>query len=143
MRKVMRLLVVGCSLGLTGCATMINGTSQSIMVTSSPAGAICNLQNNYGNYPANTTPLAITVHRSSEALNITCTKDNMIGELVIESKLSKVVAGNVLIDFGLISGPIDAANGSAFNYPDTIKIILKVDLQNDLYSGKRTFKQKQ
>lgn len=138
-----KLILMGGSLLLTGCASMINGTSQSILVKSDPPGAICNLQNNYGNFHVTKTPESVNVHRSADALNVTCVKDNMTGESVIESKLSGVVAGNVFIDFGLISGPIDAANGSAFNYPDIITIPLKVDSNNDLHSGKRTEQQKQ
>lgn len=112
---------------LTGCASIINGTTQPMTVDSSPHKATCVLTNDYGTYNVSSTPDTITVHRSSHVMHIICHESpNLMGGKQVDSTTSAVILGNIL-GGGLIGGGVDAANGSAFNYPSSVDIPLEAN----------------
>src|SRR5882724_491759 len=72
----LNIVVAICATGfcLSGCATVIKGTTQSIVVTSPPvSGAYCILSSAEGNWPV-TTPSAVTVDKSKEDILVRCSK---------------------------------------------------------------------
>lgn len=122
MQKISLVLCLALS-GLTGCASIISGTKQSVNVSTAPVtGAICTLENNKGNWYVPATPATVTVHRSYENLNIACNKKGY-GKAYrsVSSSTKPVVFGNVLLG-GPVGGAVDIANGSAYDYPQNIHL---------------------
>ena len=111
--------------GLNGCASILNGTTESVAVNTTPnSGALCALSNHKGTWDV-TTPGSVIVHRGSEALNVKCTADGYIpvDEPVIASTDGDVW-GNVLIGGG-VGATVDTVNGAAWNYPKTITVTMQ------------------
>jgi uncharacterized protein YceK len=62
-------------LGLSGCASIVNGTKQSVSVsTGHIMDATCSLENNIGKWYVNRTPGSVIVHRSYDAFTVRCEK---------------------------------------------------------------------
>ena len=60
---------------LSGCATVIQGTTQSVSVNTPPvAGATCTLTSSEGTWYV-TTPGSVTVHKTKNDLMAVCKKD--------------------------------------------------------------------
>jgi hypothetical protein len=115
--------------GLTSCASVINGTTQSVMIdTTTSVGAPleaaqCDLTNKRGSWTV-TTPQAVTVHRSFSALQVKCTKSGYEeADQKVKSVTSEAFAGNVLAG-GIVGEAVDAEDGSAFDYPESITVAM-------------------
>lgn len=110
---------------LCGCATIIEGSSQKIGVTTSPvSGASCVLTNERGSWTL-TSPGLIVVKRSTTDLAIVCKKDGFgdgIGTL--HSRTSDGASATALL-LGPIGLGVDAATGATFHYPDGIDIPMR------------------
>lgn len=127
--RVVTMAAAGLALaGLTGCASIVNGTSQVVSVetlhTSGPvAGAVCKLENDKGVYYV-TTPGTVTVHRAYGDMNIKCDKDGFNSGLTnIKSSTKGMVAGNILVG-GVIGVGVDAATGAAYDYPSLFQVMM-------------------
>ncbi len=121
---------------VSGCATIVGGTSQDIAVaTQNNGGAVndahCLLTNDRGHWEINT-PGTVSVHRSYGNLTVKCQKDGLPDGLVTANSTTKgAVAGNILLGGGLGAG-VDVANGAAFDYPSSISVEMgkSIDLSN-------------
>lgn len=124
MKKCMTL--AACIIALSGCASVVSGTHQSLSVTTHPVkGAQCVLENNKGKWYINETPASVTVHRSYNNLLVRCEKDGYAkNELSIKSLTKPAAFGNVLLG-GAAGAAIDMANGAAYDYPSEIHIPLR------------------
>lgn len=117
--------IILCS-SLSGCASIINGTSQPVSVnTASVTGATCSLQSNKGTWYVNKTPGSTMIHRGYGDLDVKCHKDGYLdGQQTVKSHAKPIVAGNII--FGILGGPIgvgvDAADGAAYDYPSNITV---------------------
>lgn len=116
-------------LQLFGCASVSNGTTGSMRVeTISKAGqpvegASCNLTNDSGTYIV-TTPGSVVVHRSSSDLRVECKKPGEpTGAGTVTSRVAGSMFGNILLGGG-IGAIVDHSNGSAYNYPEWIKLVM-------------------
>jgi hypothetical protein len=120
--------VVALGAVVSGCATVIEGTTQSISVASTPVqGAQCALTNSQGTWYA-TTPGSVTVHKTKTDLDVTCTKDGyQPGHVVAAARFAKTTAGN-LIAGGLVGFGVDAASGANFYYDSPIDVPLGAKL---------------
>lgn len=109
---------------LNGCATIANGRYQQVTVATQPPGANCVLSNNKGQWAADGTPATVKIHRSMDALHVSCQKPGYAAATdVVKSGVKKMVAGNVVFG-GLIGSSIDTVNGSAFSYPNRIDVTM-------------------
>lgn len=107
---------------LTGCASIVNGTNQSVSVNTTPAGgASCSLENDKGKWYVNQTPGSVTVHRSFQDLVINCKKTRYVGVKKVSSGTKAMAFGNVLFG-GVIGAGVDMADGSAYDYPVDISV---------------------
>lgn len=113
-------------LALCGCATVIDGTSQKIAIsTPQVRGARCVLTTARGRVSV-MTPGVVKVSRSKKDIPVRCTKDGyMPATGTIPSDIDDWTFGNVLTA-GLGAG-VDAATGSINDYPDSFKIRMKPD----------------
>ena len=107
---------------LSGCASIVNGTSESIAITTPPTtGATCELSNGVGTWTV-TSPGAVTVDRSKHDAQITCKKDGFQdASATIPSDFEGWTLGNLLIG-GVIGIGVDAATGAMHNYPHAFAV---------------------
>lgn len=127
MNKLTSIIAISClsvaSVVLTGCASIVNGTNESVSVNTAPvAGATCSLENNKGKWYVNQTPGSVTVHRSYKDLVVTCDKPGVgSGRKIVASKTKGMAFGNVVFG-GVIGAGVDMADGSAYDYPIDIQV---------------------
>lgn len=115
-----RLLWLIAVLGLSGCATIIHGSSQAVPVSSSPLGAtvIVDGQSQY------TTPCEIELERKRDHLLLFTKSGYHDTTFQIKHVMSGAVAGNILAG-GLIGWGVDAASGAQFKLiPPTVHVTL-------------------
>src|SRR5690242_5974341 len=105
------LVVVGSiifAVAVTGCATIINGTTQPIAITSTPNGARVTIDGTDTTY---NTPANVELARGRDHL-LTFSKPGYQEQtFTIKHSMSGVVAGNILAG-GLIGWGVDAADGA-------------------------------
>ncbi len=111
---------------LSGCASIVNGTSQPLSVTTPSAqGATCSLKNSKGVWYINATPGSTTVHRAYGNLIVKCTKPGWNDAMkVVKSKTKGMAFGNVLAG-GIIGAGVDMGDGAAYDYPAEIVVPMK------------------
>lgn len=116
------LFILALFLSSYGCATIINGTTQKIPVSSEPSGANCVVVGDTTKY---TTPCKVELARKSDHV-LKLEKEGYDPATVeIKHVLSGAVAGNILLG-GLIGWGVDAATGSQNRLiPETVHISLK------------------
>ena len=113
---------------LTGCASIVNGTSQVVSVEARNqgepvTGAVCKLENSKGVFYV-TTPGTVTVHRAYNDLAVKCEKDNLSpGLATVKSNTKGMAFGNILFG-GAIGVAIDTGSGAAFDYPSLIRVVM-------------------
>lgn len=115
---------------LSGCATLLEGTSQEILVSTNPSGATCTLERE-GQTIATiaTTPSAALVQRRKHDITIRCKKDGFQEAVYINNSglASGAVAGNVAADLLLTAGLssiVDSASGADNQYESTVNITM-------------------
>ena len=115
--------------GLTGCASIVNGTNQVVSVETRAAagsvnGASCKLQNDKGVYYV-TTPGTVTVHRAYGDMVVTCDKSGLPTSVAtFKSSTKAMLAGNLIFG-GAIGAGVDMASGAAYDYPALLQIMMK------------------
>lgn len=122
----MRLLpLLLLTVALPGCATLVEGTSQSMTVTTNPAGASCTLDRQGERLGAIApTPGTLRVDKSKNDMAVTCAKEGYQTATTSHSpKFVGTTFGN-LIAGGLIGVVVDAASGANFRYPDEVRVDL-------------------
>ncbi len=126
MRTKHLILLIGISVQLTGCATIIDGTHQTVHIKTPPTShAYCTLSNSKGHWKLRNTPGAVSVHRSSSALRVECNKAGYKAKtLYVNSHLKPEIAGNVIVG-GFVGAGVDAVDGAAYGYPSNISVPLK------------------
>lgn len=117
--------VISCFLLLSGCASIVSGTSESVSVETTPvSGATCTLTNGKGTWYIPETPGSVVVHKSSSYLNVDCQKAGYYdGQAAVKSKLRPMIAGNILFG-GAIGAGVDAYDGAGFAYPVNIQVLM-------------------
>lgn len=101
---------------MSSCATIINGPTQSIPVTSYPAGAQVDVDGCYVGH----TPLVVEVSRKHDHL-ITFSKEGFVPQTYqLTHVMSAAVAGNIIAG-GFIGWGVDAVSGSQYRLiPETL-----------------------
>ena len=109
---------------LSGCATIVDGSSQSMSVSTTPVqGAACTLTNSEGTWFL-TSPGSVTVHKTKNDLTATCTKDGFQpGSQVAVSKFGGATFGNIVAGGG-IGAIVDAASGANYYYDSPMTVPL-------------------
>lgn len=110
---------------LTACASLVDGDSQSMRVTTYCGQQIipasCVASNSKGSWPFST-PSSLVVQKDRYSLTITC-KSPFFAEGVayVPSSANPLLAGNLVFG-GLIGAGIDVATGAGFGYNPTVNI---------------------
>ena len=112
---------------LTGCASIFNGSTQSVTINSTPDGAAFAVTNRAGEkIHAGTTPTTLTLKRGagyfkSETYTVLLTKQGFADkELTIVGTMSGWYIGNIL--FGGLIGmlAVDPVTGAMYTLPDAV-----------------------
>jgi len=119
------------AISVSGCGTIIQGTTQDIAITSSPSGARCDLDRNSERVATvAATPARAHVDKAWNNIAVTCTKRGyQTASANLESGPSIGLFGNLLIG-GVIGVGIDVATGGAYKYPSSADLQF-VPLQGD------------
>ncbi len=133
------LIKVACLLAATqlvACASVSNGTTSSLKIETMSkdgkeiTGANCELSNDSGTVTL-VSPGSAIVHRSSSDLKITCKKEgHATASASATSRVTGSMFGNILLGGG-IGAIVDHSNGSAYNYPEWMKLIMGESLVFD------------
>lgn len=125
MKPVMSFSVLAASIAISGCATIVQGTTQSVSITTEPAdGAKCELRNSEGVWYL-MSPGSAVVHKTKNDLAVTCKKDGYDdATLTVPSKFGATTAGNIIAG-GIIGIGIDAASGANYHYSPSTAVQMK------------------
>ena len=124
-----KAIIIASLAYLSGCASITGSSTQNISVqTRQPDGkevaeAKCELINKRGTYFV-TTPGTITISRSNDDLQVTCRKDgHENGRAGVVSNTKGSMFGNIILGGG-IGAIIDHNNGSAYEYPSFVQVVM-------------------
>lgn len=124
--KCVRILAIAATgLLLGACATIVEGSDQSITVTSDPSGATCELER-AGSIVAvvNPTPGTARVDKSREHISVRCEKDGyQPAATTANSDFQGMTFGNIVFG-GLIGVAVDASSGAMNKYPAHVVVRL-------------------
>ena len=118
------LLVLSLSM-LSACATLVNGSSQTVTVSTAPPGASCTLDRVGERIGAIAlTPGSFRLDKSKNDLSVTCSKEGFETATVVHSpSFSGATFGN-LIAGGVVGVVVDAASGANYSYPSDLRLDL-------------------
>jgi hypothetical protein len=86
-------------------------------------GATCEMSNSKGKWFIST-PGSTVINRSNDNLNVTCQKDGLEpGRAAVVSATKGSMFGNILFGGG-IGAIIDHNNGSAYEYPNFVQVMM-------------------
>jgi hypothetical protein len=110
---------------LSACATIMDGSSQTITIGTTPPGALCTVdQDGHRLGTITTTPGTVKVERSKEDLKIVCEAPGYASAEDTESPtFNSSTMANVILG-GVIGLAVDAASGANHKYPTNIHIDL-------------------
>ncbi len=123
----LQLKAIGCglfALGLSGCASILSGTTETISFDSNPQGATCQLVRQGTVVASVVTPGSLQLDRSKYNVDVTCRKDgyqDATGQL--ESGTEGNVVGNILLG-GVVGWAVDSASGADNKYPTQLTVTL-------------------
>lgn len=118
-----KLAVLLASATLTGCATIVTGSSQTLTVTTTPPGASCVIDRAGDRVGAiATTPGSITIGKSKNDLSVTCSKEGFeTATLAHPANFNGVTFGNILLG-GVVGIVVDMSTGANFYYSGDVRM---------------------
>jgi hypothetical protein len=115
---------------LPGCATIINGTTDVVSVTSTPPGAACTVDRvttgaqNERIAEIQQTPGTVSIGKSRRDLLVSCSKEGYTPVAqVIEPSFSGTTFFNLLLG-GVVGFIVDASTGANNRYPGNVPVTL-------------------
>ena len=110
---------------LSGCASIVEGTSQEILVNTNPVGATCDFVRE-GNVIAKVanTPGGVTIKKTKHDITLKCTKEGYQEATYLNhSGAAGATFGNIILGGG-IGWAIDSASGSDNKYDGVVNVTL-------------------
>ncbi len=103
---------------LPACATVVEGTSDTVTLSTTPAGATCTVDRDGERVAAvAATPGSVRISKSRHDLNVTCAKEcYQPATAAASSRFTGSTFGNVLAG-GVVGVVVDAASGANNRYP--------------------------
>jgi hypothetical protein len=116
-------------LGLSGCASIFEGTSQDIDVVTNPPSATCKFERHGETIGmVSNTPGTVTVRKTKYDITIRCDKPGYQEATYLNhSGTSSAIAGNVAADLILtlgVSSIVDSADGADNQYDSAVTLTL-------------------
>lgn len=108
------ILILALSFSLTGCATIVCGTTQKIPVSSNPSGATLNVdgQSTFA------TPTTVTLERKRDHILVFTKEGYQQQTVTLLHVISGAVCGNIILG-GLIGWGVDALTGAQYKLVPT------------------------
>lgn len=125
--KLLAPLIVlsGLCCGISGCATLVEGSSQVVRIETDPSEASCAILRNgqvVSTIPS--TPATVSVFKEKGALRLRCNKPGYLqAELQQTAEFSGTVIGNIFFG-GLVGAAIDMGSGATHKYPEMVVLTL-------------------
>jgi hypothetical protein len=125
--KTLTLTTALLALSLTGCASIINGSSQTVVIeTLDDIGTThCTATNDEGTYRASAGE-GMLVYRSSDDLVVKCENRQQVATVVIESHNEwwYYPLDFITWDFCIISCVVDTSTGNIYEYPQRTSLLM-------------------
>jgi hypothetical protein len=120
-RYLSLLALLACS----ACASITQGTTQSVTVTTEPPGASSAIQREGQQLAVvNPTPGSVTLDKSSRALSVRCERPGYAAAVTsVPSSIQAMTAGNLVLG-GVVGLAVDAASGAMHQYPSNVSLTL-------------------
>lgn len=120
------MLVLSGLFLLEGCATIVEGNDQSILVNTMRCEQHGNprcIVKNRDNAVVVTAPGSALIEKGASALVVTCVSDNKLakGSTTVKSRYEAMNLGNILIG-GIIGLGVDALSGAMWTYPNEVAV---------------------
>jgi hypothetical protein len=130
MRHSTLAMIAMIGVGLSGCATVFEGTSQEITVNTNPPGAQCVFDREGREVGRiGSTPGTANIRKSKYDLTIVCTKDGYQSATYLNhSGTTATIAANVAADLILTAGLssiVDSADGADNKYDSAVNLSLQ------------------
>jgi hypothetical protein len=111
----------------SACATIVEGTEQTVAVNTEPSGAACSLTRAGTEIgTVDPTPGELTVGKSRHPIAVACKKEGYEdGAGTLKSGFQPATVNNLVFGGGLVGVGVDAASGAMNQYPDSIDIRLQ------------------
>ena len=127
-RLLRQFILAGAGLVLLaatgGCASITNGTSQSINVNSDPGEADCTLTRDGRELATIKTPAPVKVKRESRTIHVLCRKEGFRdGETTMDARFETATLGNLILG-GVVGLAVDAASGAYQRYDGLVMVHL-------------------
>ncbi len=116
---------IALALTFSGCASIVEGTDQSVTVQTNPSGASCELKRD-GTVigVVNPTPGTVNVDKSKDDIAVLCKKEGyQDGSGAFSSEFQGMTFGNLLFG-GIIGVAVDASSGAMHEYPASVTVTL-------------------
>jgi hypothetical protein len=110
---------------LSGCGTIIEGTSQDIAVSTTPDGAHCDMTRKDEHVASiQRTPDKVHIKKTKNDILLVCTKDGYQNSSeYLHSGMAAGTFGNIIAG-GVIGWGIDSATGADNEYPESVNVNL-------------------
>lgn len=122
---MLRYAICALTVLLTGCATVVEGTTQSVSIVTDPPGASCvvsRLGERIG--MVSPTPGSLHLDKSKDNLTVTCTLDGYERTKTTQSPNFKATTFGNIIAGGLVGVAVDAASGADYAYPTEVRLAM-------------------
>ena len=107
-----------------GCASITNGTSQSINVDSDPGEADCTLTREGRELATVKTPAPVKVKRELKTIQVVCKKEGFRdGETTMDARFETATLGNLILG-GVVGLAVDAASAAYQRYDGFVMVHL-------------------
>ncbi len=125
MEYILRAACVAALFFVSGCATVIKGSDQSVTIITDPTGAVCELERDGTTIAViNPTPGTAEIDRDKDMVLVTCERESYETSVAqLSSEFTGYTFGNLLLG-GFIGVAVDAASGANSQYPDSITVIM-------------------
>lgn len=111
-------------IGLSSCATVVNGSTQKIPITTQPHGVAIAINGQH----LGQTPTTVTLKRKQDHRIKLSKPGYQTQEVHLKRSMSGWVAGNILLPGTLVGIGIDAASGGMYKLgPEKVNVSMKPD----------------
>ncbi len=122
------VLVSALAVVLGSCATIVEGTDQTLSVSTNPQGARCELTRAGTTIGmVDPTPGSITIEKSQDDISVICEKQgHQSASRSVSAEFQGMTFGNILFG-GLIGVAVDAGSGAMHEYDPEVHLVLTPD----------------
>lgn len=120
LKQSLNLRLLGCALSFSGCASIINGSTQKVKISSQPSGAAIRID---GTGSGVTPSVAELSRKGSHRVELTLNGFRPY-EIVLEPKFNGATLGNMAVG-GIIGLAIDGSTGAGNTlHPEKVEAVL-------------------